>query len=113
MNIEIEKNTEEFEEFEDDFDLKEIRPMYEVWLIGEDENNNVVDFEYFIDDFDSPVEAKKCMDFFADKTNLNKLNHVIIPDYVKHVYIQVETTIPDNDNDGTVNINTVYKVEII
>jgi len=110
--IEIEKKETDFEEFEEDFDLEETRPIYEVWLLAYDEKYNILDFNYFIDDFNSPIEAKKCHDFFAIKENLAALQDLVLPEKTAHVFICVETTIPDEDDGGTINIGTLNETEV-
>ena len=85
----------------DDFDAKDA--MYQVWILGYDENENITDFEVMLNeskDAESMVEyAKKCVEEERYKT-------MAFPDEVKYIEVLVETIVELEDY--TENVGTLF-----
>ena len=85
----------------DDFDAKDA--MYQVWILGYDENENITDFEVMLNeskDVESMVEyAKKCVEEECYKT-------MTFPNDVKYIEVLVETIV---ELEGyTENVGTLF-----
>ena len=95
-----------------DIDIPEDVPvMYEVWAIGYDEEDQITDAELLIGTFENPDEAVcfakdtavadiLCLAEDEDYTGFNVSIHTI--------HVEVETVVA-SDEDGTMNIGTIYK----
>lgn len=95
-----------------DIDIPEDVPvMYEVWAIGYDEEDQITDAELLIGTFENPDEAAS----FARDTSVTGIlglaEDCTYPGFDKSVHtihVEVETVVA-SDEDGTMNIGTVYK----
>ena len=101
----------------DDFELNTNPAIYEIWLLGYDENNRATDFELYIDgEYRDITEAQKCFDYFADPDNLKdylQLKHIEIPKDTKHVHLFLESVIKDFDIMECDDVLDEAEVEII
>lgn len=95
-----------------DIDIPEDVPvMYEVWAIGYNEEDQITDAEMLIGTFDDPDEA---VSFARDTSIADVLGLAVDEDYygfdegVSTIHVEVETVVA-SDEDGTMNIGTVYK----
>lgn len=98
---------EEFEEFEEDFDLTNAK--YQVWLLGENKDQLATDFEYLVGEFDDSEKAENAaIDFYDDPAEL--LKKITLPEDTKIIIVQVETVV---DLDGwEENVETIYRRKI-
>lgn len=84
--------------------------MYCVWALGYDSEDDLTDDEFLLGEFEDPDEAVE----FAENFNLEAFN----AEYEKcqsataYLSIEVETVVDDPENDGTMNIGTVYSKEL-
>ena len=89
---------------------------YSVWAIGYDNNSEVTDTDMFIKVFANPDKAiefvKKLT--LADIVRLAAEEHIEfeLTENVSYISVEVETVIEDPENDGTMNIGTIYKREL-
>lgn len=97
----------------EDMDLPEDIPVsYEVWAIGYDEENNVMDAEMLLAEFDDPDFAVS----YAETITLADVVHLAADDEyeadntVHHILIEVETVVPDENS--AMNIGTIYRKQI-
>jgi hypothetical protein len=102
--------TEDLEDFEEDTPV-----TYEVWAIGYDENNVITDTDMWLTEFEDPDEAVE----YAKQVTLADVIHQAAKNdstakaivNIKYISIEVETVIADYD--GTMNVGTIYKKQII
>ena len=105
----------EIDQVSDSDDLEDLdatdedeKVTYQVWLLGRDENDDVTDFEYCIDEYELVEEAIKCWKFFAEndiKIIKNKDDEFFIPADVKSVDLVIEEVATDEDgNEECFNI---------
>ena len=102
--------TEDLEDFEEDTPV-----TYEVWAIGYDENNVITDTDMWLTEFEDPDEAVE----YAKQVTLADVIHQAAKNdstakaivSIKYISIEVETVIADYD--GTMNVGTIYKKQII
>jgi hypothetical protein len=95
-----------------DVDIPEDVPvMYEVWAVGYDEEDCITDAELLIGTFSDPDEAVS----FARDTSIADVLGLAEDDCyagfdngVHTIHVEVETVIA-SDEDGTMNIGTIYK----
>lgn len=84
---------------------------YEVWALGYDAVDETTDTEILVGEFDDPDAAIAC----AEKVSFKSLHEAGYeePDE-KTVYfsIEVETVVEDLEDEGTMNIGTVYSREL-
>lgn len=96
---------------EDLEDFSEDTPVsYEVWAIGHAEDDTVTEAEMLLGTFDDPdfaVSYAKAITL-ADVVNLAADDSCETVDTVHHISIEVETVVSE-DEEGTMNIGTVYK----
>ena len=85
---------------------------YEVWAIGYDEEDNATEAELLLATFDDPDQAVHYAKelTLADVVNLAADDECDITTEVYSIHIEVETVVPDDE--GTVNIGTIYKKTI-
>lgn len=102
--------TEDLEDFADDASV-----TYEVWTMGYNDNDMITDTEMFVASFVDPDEAVKCA---KNLTLADIVQQASIEDNDKELlvnisYISVEVeTVVTNDDEGSMNIGTIYKKEI-
>lgn len=111
------KNTNEIlnsliDEIEDT--IEDTAVIYEVWAIGYAKDNTVTDSEMFLKDFSDPDEAVK----YASQLTLADIVHIASendngkePDNVAYISIEVETVV-EADDEGTMNVGTIFKKEL-
>ena len=88
---------------------------YELWAIGYNANGAVTDTEMFIAEFKDPDAAIE----FANKVTMADIVHQAAEEHdgstpaenVASISLEVETVV-DEDEDGTMNIGTIYKREL-
>ena len=88
---------------------------YELWAIGYNANGAVTDTEMFIAEFKDPDAAIE----FAKKVTMADIVHQAAEEHdgstpaenVASISLEVETVV-DEDEDGTMNIGTIYKREL-
>lgn len=85
---------------------------YEVWAIGHDEEGQATEAEMMIASFEDPDQAVAFAKetSLADVVNLAADDDCEIPSNVHSISIEVETVVPDEE--GTMNIGTIYKKKI-
>jgi hypothetical protein len=101
--------TEDLEDFETDAEVS-----YEVWALGYDEAGTITDSELFIKSFNDPDEAitfAKNLDL-SDIVQLAANEDFSAESFCKIDYISVEVETVVDEEDGTMNIGTIYKKEI-
>lgn len=113
----------EIESVSDSDDLDELaaddcneKLSYQVWLLGRDENDDVIDFEYLIDAYDDVEEAEKCWNFFTEndiKLIKNRDEHFYIPADVKSVDLVIEeVAILEDGSEECFNLVEETNIEI-
>lgn len=88
---------------------------YELWAIGYNADGAVTDTEMFIAEFKDPDDAIE----FAKKVTMADIVHQAAEEHdgstpaenVTYISLEVETVV-DEDEDGTMNIGTIYKREL-
>lgn len=88
---------------------------YELWAIGYNADGAVTDTEMFIAEFKDPDAAIE----FAKKVTMADIVHQAAEEHdgstpaenVTYISLEVETVV-DEDEDGTMNIGTIYKREL-
>lgn len=88
---------------------------YELWAIGYNADGAVTDTEMFIAEFKDPDAAIE----FAKKVTIADIVHQAAEEHdgstpaenVTYISLEVETVV-DEDEDGTMNIGTIYKREL-
>lgn len=88
---------------------------YELWAIGYNAGGAVTDTEMFIAEFKDPDAAIE----FAQKVTMADIVHQAAEEHdgstpaenVTYISLEVETVV-DEDEDGTMNIGTIYKREL-
>lgn len=109
MGKDLESLTDDIE----DFDLLNISPNYQVWLIGKEQAGT--DYEFFIDSFDSIIEAKKCASFFSELT-LTELEITLscdLPADLTALSISIEEVISYEDVDYEENIEKIDSITLL
>lgn len=100
----------------DDFELEQKNPTYEIWLCGNDEADNPTDFDEFVDDFDSEVEAKKCFDYFTEIQAISdylQLRKLKLPADTKSITVRLEFCVENDDGAYTTALGTLAEEKII
>ena len=103
--------TEDLEDFDGDQQV-----TYEVWAIGYDEDDVITDTEMYVAEFANPDEAIEK----AKQITLADIVHQAAEECddtesasdVRHIVIEVETVVEDEDGEGTMNIGTIYKRDL-
>ena len=112
MNVkELFENEELMESIVEDIeDIPEDSEVtYEVWAFGYDEDENFVD-SYLIKEFPDPdVAVEYAKNFTLEKfeAEYESSNCTIV-----RLGLEVETVVPDPDNEGTMNIGTIYNRDL-
>lgn len=110
-NEELVKNiVEDLEDF-DEYD----NITYEVWAMGYDQEGAVSGAEMLINSFADPDVAVR----FAANTTLAEIVHQAAEEdgnkefdvQLSHISVEVETVV-DDENEGTMNIGTIYRKDI-
>lgn len=103
----------EFAEFEEDFDI--MKPDFEVWAFGYDENDRITDFEVLLLSSENPDQSVAwAKQIVEDKDFLDRLllaNNVSIPEDVAYLGIEVEETV--NVEGIATNAGSIYYGNIL
>lgn len=102
---------EDISDFSEDTEV-----TYELWAIGYTKKDELTDSELFIGAFNDPDEAVAA----AEKLTLGdivqqasgEVDDSELTDTVDYLSIEVETVVEDPEEEGTINIGTVYRREI-
>lgn len=94
---------------------KDAEVTYELWAIGYNADGAITDTEMFIAEFKDPDVAIE----FAKKVTMADIVHQAAEEHdgstpaenVTYISLEVETVV-DEDEDGTMNIGTIYKREL-
>lgn len=94
---------------------KDAEVTYELWAIGYNADGAITDTEMFIAEFKDPDAAIE----FANKVTMADIVHQAAEEHdgstpaenVTYISLEVETVV-DEDEDGTMNIGTIYKREL-
>ena len=91
----------------------DVSVSYEVWAIGYDKDDNVTDAEMLLGTFEDPdcaISHAKAITL-ADVVDLAEDGeYTDLEEPIQYISIEVETVIPDEE--GTMNIGTVYRKQI-
>ena len=83
----------------DDFDAKDA--MYQVWILGYDENENITDFEVMLNE---SKDAESMVEYAKNYVEEERYETMTFPDDVKYIEVLVETVVDlegYNENVGT------------
>ena len=83
----------------DDFDAKDA--MYQVWVLGYDENENITDFEVMVNE---SKDAESMVEYATNYVEEERYGTMAFPDEVKYIEVLVETVVDledYNENVGT------------
>ena len=83
----------------DDFDAKDA--MYQVWVLGYDDNENITDFEVMIDE---SKDAESMVEYAERYVEEERYGTMSFPDEVKYIEVLVVTVVDledYNENVGT------------
>ena len=85
----------------DDFDAKDA--TYQVWVLGYDENENIIDFEVMIDE---SKDAESMVEYATNYVEEERYGTMTFPDEVKYIEVLVETVVDLEDYDE--NVGTLF-----
>ena len=85
----------------DDFDAKDA--MYQVWVLGYDENENITDFEALVNE---SKDAESMVNFAKKYVEEERYENLKFPDEVKYIEVLVETIVELEDY--TENVGTLF-----
>ena len=85
----------------DDFDAKDA--MYQVWVLGYDENENITDFEVLVNE---SKDAESMVNFAKKYVEEERYENLKFPDEVKYIEVLVETIVELEDY--TENVGTLF-----
>ena len=113
MNVkELFENEELMENIVEDIDEipEDSEVTYEVWALGYNREEDCTDAEYLIGEFENPDEAIAC----ADKLTLEAfLNEYETPSSdTAYLTIEVETVVEDPEDEGTMNLGSIYSRDL-
>lgn len=104
---------EKFEEFEENFDL--VKPDFEVWAFGYDEDDQITDFEVLLCSSEDPDQSVAwAKQIVEDRDSLDKLllaNNVSVPEGIAYLGIEVEETV--NVEGVATNAGSIYYGNIL
>ena len=110
MNIkDLLENDELMESIVEDIDdlPEDSEVTYEVWALGYTEDEDCTDDEVLVGEFIDPDEAVA----YAEKVTLGQIKELGYGDMdseTTYFSIEVETVVEDPEEDGTMNLGTVY-----
>jgi hypothetical protein len=84
---------------------------YEVWALGYNDEDEPTDTEVLVGEFANPDEAVAC----AEKvtvTALDEIGYEKLDKSTMYFSIEVETVVADPDDEGTINIGTIYSRDL-
>ena len=85
----------------DDFDAKDA--MYQVWILGYDENENITDFEVMLNE---SKDAESMVEYAKKYVEEERYETIAFPDEVKYIEVLVETIV--DLEDYTENVGTLF-----
>ena len=85
----------------DDFDAKDA--MYQVWILGYDENENITDFEVVLNE---SKDAESMVDFAKNYVEEERYGTMTFPKEVKYIEVLVETIVELDGYDE--NVGTLF-----
>ena len=85
----------------DDFDAKDA--MYQVWVLGYDENEHITDFEVMINE---SKDAESMVEYAKRYVEEKRYKTMTFPDEVKYIEVLVETIVELEDY--TENVGTLF-----
>ena len=85
----------------DDFDAKDA--MYQVWVLGYDENENITDFEVLVDE---SKDAESMVEYAERYVEEERYGTMTFPDEVKYIEVLVETVVDLEGYDE--NVGTLF-----
>ena len=85
----------------DDFDAKDA--MYQVWVLGYDENENITDFEVMVNE---SKDAESMVEYAERYVEEERYGTMTFPDEVKYIEVLVETIVDLEDYDE--NVGTLF-----
>ena len=107
MNDELMDNiVEDIEDIPEDSEV-----TYEVWALGYADEDDCTNDEVLLGEFTDPDEAVK----YAEKVTLNtikELGYVEADPDTTHFSIEVETVVEDPEDEGTMNLGSVYSRDL-
>lgn len=97
---------EDLEDFPEDTEV-----TYEVWALGYNADEDCTDDEVLVGEFTDAGEAVKC----AEETTLERIRELGyggVDHGTAYFSIEVETVVEDPDEDGTMNLGSVYQRDL-
>ena len=85
----------------DDFDAKDA--MYQVWVLGYDENENITDFEVLVNESKDAESMVECATNYVEEERYGTMS---FPDEVKYIEVLVETIVDLEGYDE--NVGTLF-----
>ena len=85
----------------DDYDAKDA--IYQVWVLGYDENENITDFEVMVDESKDAESMVECATNYVEE---ERYGTIAFPDEVKYIEVLVETVVDLEDYDE--NVGTLF-----
>ena len=85
----------------DDFDAKDA--MYQVWVLGYDENENITDFEVLVNE---SKDAESMVEYAERYVEEERYGTMSFPDEVKYIEVLVETIVDLEGYDE--NVGTLF-----
>ena len=85
----------------DDFDAKDA--MYQLWVLGYDENENITDFEVMVSE---SKDAESMVEYATNYVEEERYGTMAFPDEVKYIEVLVETVVDLEDYDE--NVGTLF-----
>ena len=101
----MEDKREQFEEFEEDFEMKPA--SYQVWLLGYADAEAITDFDHLVQSFS---DAEAAVEFAKRYVETEKYKDETIPDNVAYLEVLVETVVDYEDH--TENVGTLFTTTI-
>lgn len=84
---------------------------YEVWALGYNDEDEPTDTEVLVGEFDNPDEAVAC----AEKVTVAALDEIGYENLDKsttYFSIEVETVVEDAEDEGTMNVGSIYQRDL-
>ena len=85
----------------DDFDAKDA--IYQVWVLGYDENEHITDFEVLVDE---SKDAESMVEYATNYVEEERYGTMTFPDEVKYIEVLVETIVNLEGYDE--NVGTLF-----
>lgn len=91
--------------------MEDLEVTYEVWALGYTCDEECTDAEILVGEFDDPDAAIACAEKVSFKS-LHEAGYEEPDEETVYFSIEVETVVEDPENDGTMNLGTVYSREL-